>query len=141
MRFLQIWYQALKQPVEMSADNKAVAIRIRFRLNHVRALDRELYSMKYGGLEHWPLEMMTTEIEQRSPGYVVIVKEDLAIVGALTSAGVLEAHPLIDADAAWIACEERVMAFKNAEFVQRARAGQLTPDDIFPMPVRGDGRE
>jgi hypothetical protein len=141
-KFLRIWYAALKAPVDMPADNKKVAIRIRWLLNQVRQIDKWLFAAKHGPQADWPLERMTTELLEREDGqYAVRVKKDNDVLGALSATGVIEEAPTIDPDVAWAACEERLMFYKNADFHKRAVTGRLTPDDIFPLPMRGDERE
>jgi|KBSSwiStaDraftv2_1062776.scaffolds.fasta_scaffold00380_56 hypothetical protein len=139
-RYIRVWYTALHGPIEMDAADQKTATRMRFLLNQAKLADKELYEIKNGPVG-WPLEIMTTETEKRGSTYVVIVKQDLVAISALTATGQLTTLPAIDPDAAWAACEDRLLSYRNADFHKRAVTGHLTPDDIFPMPVRGDGRE
>jgi hypothetical protein len=134
-RFIRVWYSALREPVEMAAADMKVAIRIRWLLNTAKQADKELYMAQHGDAraEGWPLEYMTTVITQHESEYTVTIKRDAAIIGALTSAGVITEPTPIDIAAVTAECELRLVKYAEADFFKRARTGQLTPDDIFPV--------
>lgn len=125
---LEAWYKALNNPVEFSTETKQQATYMRQSLNVARALDKELFELVDPTLPY-PLDRLRTYKTETSTGWAVTIRTD-PIYGQYQSIGIIipEAEP-IDAAAAWIGCQERLMRFKERKRYKR-QLGGLTFEDL-----------
>jgi len=129
-RYIKTWYDALKDPIEFQLDNMKIAVRLRLLLSQARHADKTLYEMS-NATGIWPLLRMTSTLDKHKDGTCTLTISKDPLHDMMCAAGIIEAEPPIDADAAWQACAIRLDRFDIADYHRRVETGTLRPQDIF----------